>query len=260
MIQLTDNARQRYDDYLRRMRSAFGTRSVDADEIEQSVREHVEVALAGVPAPIAEEELGRVLERLGPPERWLGEESRPAWRRALDSIQRGPEDWRLAYLSFGLFFLMVLFFPVGGILLLLPAYLVSRATVELVREKGQTLGARRWLVYPPIAFLLFFAVVAFIVGPAAPAAVFGIEEGAFDRLFRVPANGFPRFAFNAGGAAIIFGSWWIIAAGLAAVFLRPIRFVFVPLLDRLQRKHMGVLAVIGAVVAAIGGGIVYSVI
>jgi hypothetical protein len=56
---------------------------------------------------------------------------------------------------------------------------------------------------------------------------------------------------------VLFGSWWIIAAAFCAAFLRPIRFVFAPLLDGLGRKHFAVLALIGAVVAAIGGTLIY---
>ena len=42
MIEMTPAARDRVDNYLQRMRSELrGTRSVAADEVEQSVREHI---------------------------------------------------------------------------------------------------------------------------------------------------------------------------------------------------------------------------
>ena len=80
MIELTDTARERFDSYLMRLRSALrGARSVEPDDVEQSVREHIEFALAGTPAPVGAEHLGVVLDRLGPPERWIPEEERPIW-------------------------------------------------------------------------------------------------------------------------------------------------------------------------------------
>ena len=147
MIEMTPAARERVDNYLQRMRSELrGTRFGVADEIEQSVREHIEVALAGAQSPVGAAEVIGVLDRLGAPERWLADEERPVWRRLLDKIRSSPEDWRLAYLAFGLFLASFIFMPAGGVLLLIPAMLVSRAYIELARDRGEVLGARRWLV------------------------------------------------------------------------------------------------------------------
>ena len=251
MIELTENARFRYDDYMRRMRSALGRKS-DAEDIEQSVREHVEVALAGTPGPVAEDDLARVLERLGPPERWLAEEPRSGWRRILDRIQNGPDTWRLSYLTLFAFVFGFVFPP-----LMLASYVAARAYVELLRERGEHLGARRWLVYPPIAFLLAATVIAAIIGPAGPVLGFGIDEG-FERVFDVPRSDFGQLAFYAGMGAVLFGAWWMLLAGLCSILLRPIRFVFAPLLDGLNRKHFAVLSGIGTVVGLIGGAVLYQ--
>ena len=252
MIELTETARLRYDDYLRRMRSTLHDRKTDAVEIEQSVREHVEVALSGVPAPVAEDDLTRVLERLGPPERWVGEEPPGAIRRLMDRIQNGPDDWRVSYLSFGLFLLSFVFPP-----FLLASYVASRCYVELIRDSGRSLGARRWLVYPPIALLLAVVVVFAMIGPAGPAMAFGVDEG-FERLFDVPRSDYGQIAFFAGMGALLFGAWWMLLAGICSILLRPIRFTFAPLLDGLRRKHFAVLSVIGTLVAAIGGAVLYQ--
>ena len=115
--------------------------AVEAAEVEQNVLEHVELALARRRCPSGTDSLAAVLEQLGPPERWLPDEERPAWRRTMDRLMTGPEDWRLAYLSFGLTTLMIVTLPIGGILLLLPAFLLSRAWVALIEERGETLGA-----------------------------------------------------------------------------------------------------------------------
>ena len=53
MIDLTPSARQRLDDYFLRLRQSLRRASpAEADDVEQSVREHIDVALAGVPAPV----------------------------------------------------------------------------------------------------------------------------------------------------------------------------------------------------------------
>ncbi|HJT16611.1 MAG TPA: hypothetical protein VJ853_04460, partial [Thermoanaerobaculia bacterium] len=109
----------------------------------------------------------------------------------------------------------------------------------------------------PIVFFLVTTLAVVIVGPGAPAMAWGIGDHGFERIFDVPQSmyGLLRFQFGMGG--IVFGSWWIIAAGLITIFLRPIRFVFAPLLNGVRGRHLAVLAAIGAVVAAVGGVLVY---
>jgi hypothetical protein len=89
-----------------------------------------------------------VLDRLGP----------PVSRQVIDRVRSGPNEWRLAYMAFGLFLLSLLFLPAGGIFLMLPAMLVSRACVEVMRDRGEPLGARRWLVDPAIGLVLAIAI------------------------------------------------------------------------------------------------------
>jgi hypothetical protein len=258
MIEMTPAARERVDNYLQRMRSELrGTRAVFADEVEQSVREHIEIALAGAQTPVGATEVIGVLDRLGAPERWLADEERPLWRRALDHVRSGPEDWRLAYLAFGLFLASIVLLPIGGILLLIPAMFVSRAYVELVRDSGEPLGARRWLVYPSIALVLAFAVGTLIVGPPIPALAFAFDGDGLEPVLDIPDTTAGEIRFVIGAGSVVFGSWWILAAAFCAAFLRPIRFVFAPLLDGLRRKHFAVLAAIGALVAAVGATLIY---
>lgn len=262
MIDMTPAARERLDNYVQRLRSELrGTRSLVADDVEQGVREHIEIALAGAPAPVGATEVIAVLDRLGPPERWLADEERPAWRRVMATLHSTPDDWRLAYLAFGLFLASIVFLPIGGVLLLIPAMLVSRAYIELARGRGEPLGARRWLVYPSMAVVLVFATGLLIVGPPLPVMVLGLEDvngaDALEQVFDVPQSRAGQIRFLFGMGAVLFGSWWILAAAFCAAFLRPIRFVFAPLLDGLRRKHFAVLALIGAVVAAVGGTLIY---
>jgi hypothetical protein len=257
MIEMTPAARERLDNYLQRMRSELrGTRAVVADEVEQSVREHIEIALAQAQTPVGATEVIGILDRLGPPERWLADEEKPMWRRALDRVRSGPEDWRLAYLSFGLFVASIVLLPMFGFLLLIPAMFVGRAWVELARDHGEPLGARRWLVYPAMLAVLAFATGLLIIGPPLFAMAFALG-GDVEPLFDIPTSRAGELRFLAGLGGVVFGSWWIIAGGFCAAFLRPILFVFSPLLDGLRRKHFAVLAAIGALVAAAGATLIY---
>jgi hypothetical protein len=251
MIEMTPAAQQRLDNYLQRMRSELrGTRSVVADEVEQSVREHIEIALAEAPGPIGATEVTGVLDRLGPPERWLADEF-------MDRIRTAPNDWRLAYLAFGMFLLSMLLLPAVGAMLIIPAMIASRAYVELARDRGEPLGARRWLVYPSIAVVLAIATGLLIIGPPLPFMAMAFDHRRYAQIFDVPYSEPGRMRFMAGFGAVVFGSWWILAAAFCAAFLRSIRFVFAPLLDGLRRQHFAVLAAIGTVVAAVGAILIY---
>lgn len=221
--------------------------------MEQNVREHVEFALAGTPAPVGAEHLGVVLDRLGPPERWLPENEQSAWKRAMERMRSGPEDWRLAYLSFALFFLMIVLFPIGGFLLLIPGFILSRAYVSLVEEKGEPIGARKWLVLPSIAMALFLFAIAALVGPAAGVMGWGLEEGGLQWM----AGSAPDTQLKIGFGLTAVGVWWLIVPIILAMLHRPLQRLFRPLLDGLRRKHLFVVALLGLVLAGAGAAVLY---
>jgi hypothetical protein len=206
-LELSPDAAARLDDYLRQVRAALaGAADVTPGEIEADIREHVENELRGAPRPVPVGALEAVLTRLGPPSQWgAGDDPsllRRAWhlirarlRTAREAVWRGPEDWRLAYLSFGVFavgVLTVVAFPVC----LLVSYLLARAGVAAAREKGAELGAaRKWLLYPPLVVVstaLTVVVVALPVaaGIAAGAEVAGAEHRVttFDRPDPAPVD------------------------------------------------------------------------
>ncbi len=252
-IELTPDAKLRFEQYLQRMRDTMrGARAVEAAEVEQNVREHVEVALATAPVPVGSDRLAAVLEQLGPPEQWLPEEDRPAWRRTMERLMTGPEDWRLPYLSFAVTTLMFLTLPIGGVFLLVPAFVLSRAWVALMAERGETLDARRWLVLPPIiiAFVLFLGLTlsgAIIIAGAGALehdipqlGIRGPEVNADELL------GFSAYLLTAAGV------WWLLLSALFAFLMEPIRTLFAPILDKVRRRHLLVLAGIGALCLAIG--------
>lgn len=198
MTRLTPEAQAYLDEYLEDVRSAVtGHASISPDDIEQDVRDHVSAALEGAGDPITAPQVAAVLDRLGPPDQWVADERRSIWKYLTDRLKpvghkaveqikalpgeayqagrglaarvRGmPRDWRLAYIAFGLFALGMVAFPLFPAFLI-ASYFAARADVALSREKGEALGARRWLVYPPLVIVsavLFLALAAWPIGPA----------------------------------------------------------------------------------------------
>jgi hypothetical protein len=197
MTEFTPEAEARLAEYLRQVRAALaGSPDVNPDEIEADIREHVgnEFRLATRPVPRAE--LEAVLTRLGPPSQWLpsgrveppargpsfGEYLGDRWRAAREAVWRGPEDWRLAYLTLATFTvgLVTIFIPV----FLLVSYILGRAGLALAREKGIELGAaRKWLLYPPVVLVSLKLLLAVVLWPVALGVAAGAEvEGAYHRV------------------------------------------------------------------------------
>ncbi|HEX8173035.1 MAG TPA: hypothetical protein VF824_21050 [Thermoanaerobaculia bacterium] len=254
MIDMTPAARQQLDDYLQRIRAELrGARAEVAEELEQNVREHVEIALEQVPAPVSGTDMIAVLDRLGPPEQWLDEEERPVWRRAPGVVDSTRDDSRLPYLSFGLVVASIVLFMMFGFFLLIPAVFVSRAWIDQKLERGEPLGSRRWLVYPAIVLVLAFVTVLVLLLPPLGAMAFVRGDGGAGMFDGASAGE----RLTPGLRLVLLGGWWIIAGPLCAAALRPIQFVFAPLLERVRRKHFGALAAIGAAVAAAGAALLY---
>jgi len=203
-MNLTLEAQETLDAYLADVRSAvMGHASVSPDEIEQDVRDHVQASLEGVEQPITAAKIEEVLERLGPPSQWVAGERRSIWKYLTDSLKpvghkaveqikalpgeayqagrglaacvRGlSHDWRLAYLAFGLFALGLIAFPLFPAFLI-ASYIAARADASLARERGETLGARRWLIYPPMVIVSLAFMIALVFWPVIPSVAMSHE-------------------------------------------------------------------------------------
>ena len=253
----TEEAQGILDRYLGRVKSTLRPHpSVDADEVERDVRGHIEVELAGAPAPVTADQLGSVLERLGSPSAWVPADDLPAWRRLLMRVSAGPEDFRLSYLALGCFLL----FPIAPPLLL-ASFLLARAGLALLDERSEPVGARAWLLYPPLLFLYVdLAIVALLLPPViVPALAFDPNAGPAAREFLQAwlPDPFPLAA--ALLAALVAGAWWLVLGLALARCTRAVRWTFWPFAEGFERRHGIRIAVVGLVVAAASGAALAAV-
>lgn len=266
----TPEAQLRFDEYLAHARAALaGCSKVSADDIEQDIRAHVAAEFPPSGGWVQLDQLEAVLARLGRPDQWVCGEERAVWRRGLawvrsrpaamrrrvvnaaDRLREGPDDWRLAYLAFGLLLVGVIVFPL--IVVLLPAsYLLGRAAVARARERGTTLGPQRWLVYPSLLIVSVPLLIGFLTWPAGFAA-----EGAHDlwQTYRADIQevlALPRglcefllYAYLISGALSL---WHLIIGVLFWSVPRLPSFLFCPLVAPDSRRLGGRLALIGGCV------------
>ncbi len=253
---LTIEARNRLDHYLRQVRASLrGSPAVDAAEVERDILEHIEAEIAGREGPVSEDELEAVIRRLGAPSQWMGEGEIPAWRRVLARWHEG-ERWRLPYAALaasalGLILLGVLA-PVGLVLIAV-GFVLARATMSLAEERGEELGARRWLVGASVAVVVVPVLLAVAAGPLLPLGQVGYEEGWFASLgidlpgLRTALEVPTRLALIGLGLGI----WWLVLAGLLPLLRRQVNACLRPLLS-VRTRHAWIVAAAGAVLTAAG--------
>jgi hypothetical protein len=144
--------------------------------------------------------------------------------------------------------------PFGGPVLMIAAYFLARSAHALARAQGTALGARRWLIDPPLLlFALPMAVVLFF-GPVPAVVPWGIEDGGFLRLAHVEAD-VPtpqRVRVYAALTAMAAGGWWMLLAAASAAGIRAVRALLFPLANGLRRTHLAWLAATGFVLVAAG--------
>jgi len=242
MMNLSDSAKKCLDKYLQQVRIYLrGCKTVDSDEVERNVIEHIESEFESAMTAVSFEELDVVLQRLGSPRQWIPEEEIPWWRKIIFRLRTGPEDWRLAYLSFGLLILGFLILPF--FIVLIPAsFVVSRATLS---EAGDTeeLKTQKWLFYPSlivgcsvISFILFF-------GPT----VLGVylAEALWDLAWVRRTAHMGIVVFAAGVTVSVTALSWIIMGVVFCKWPGLARNFFKPFADWFNRKHAIILTCVG---------------
>ena len=236
MIKLSDSAKECLDRYVKQMRAyLWGCKRVDTDEVERNIIEHIESELEGTTAAVSFEELDAVLKRLGSPRQWVPEEELPWWRKVIVQLRTGPEDWRLAYLSFGLLVLGFLFFTFSELFFVVAgaSFIVARAALSAASDREE-LGVQRWLIYPPL-------IVAYcLVGPLLFLGGTFIAGGVADL---VCDSTWVRRVAHMGTAILVVSFittvtalWWTILGIALCMWPGPVRSLFKPFADWFNRK------------------------
>jgi len=243
MIELTDNAQKSLDKYLHQARAYLkGAKSVDAAEVEQNITEHIENELTGAAEPVSADELESVLQKLGSPQQWVPEEELPWWRKMMLRVQTGPEDWRLAYISFGLFVSGVLLLPTGAILIA-ASFIAARAALSVV-EDATLLKAQKWLLYPSLMTVYLGLLGVFLALPLL--GLVPLWEG-WENTLSERLEGGDRQCVLVGYSIFAgsLGLWWLIQGIVFLVRPNIPKVLFRPFADGFNRKWALVLICVG---------------
>jgi hypothetical protein len=246
MINLSESAKKCLDRYLQQVRTYLrGCKTVDAGEVERNVIEHIESEFASATAAVSFEDFDTVLQKLGSPQQWIPEEELPWWRKIIFRLRSGPEDWRLAYLSFGLLvcgFLLPWMLPV-----LVPAsFIVSRAALAATDyrvDKGQ-----KWLLYPPLMIVYFFLAAAILLLPLGALAPVAYEvEDEIREFYRI-ADDTTYWVLACSAFGMLTGLWWVLCSTVLFIWPSLPKKIFRPLADWLNRKWAALLLLVGLVI------------
>ena len=272
MKTLSENAKGHLDKYLQEVRTCLsGCRNVDADEIERDIIEHIENELKSAEEPVGFDEVDAVIKRLGRAQQWVPEEEMSWWRKIVLRLRKGPEDWRLAYISFGLFLLSLLagkqmpfyavfFWPIiifvfrGTYIFvfLLGSFCAARAVLS-VTPNGGKLGGQKWLIYPSL--VVFYLPIFFLLLMWPFFLLFAIAQG-FDhaKIDMFPWNTGDEtpywtlvFIFLAGITFL----WWLILAVVHKKELKLLEVVFHPFAKPIKPKILKRFMVIMAGLATV---------
>jgi hypothetical protein len=221
---------------------------VDADDVERDIRGHIDAELAASPAPVTEVRLRAVLNQLGSPSQWVPAEDLPIWRTALIRLRSGPEDWRLAYATFVLFVAGPLVAGAIGGMLFLASILLSRAALELLAEEDEPVGARRWLLYPPLLVIYFGLLAIILLAPPAVTATLGDPTIRAEAIGWLPDPFWVTLPLLVGGVA---GAWWLVLGLALTRWHGAVPATFRPFAGWFERRHGVRLAYVGFGVLAL---------
>lgn len=232
----SDEARLHLERYLDEMRASMD--ASESAEIEQDIRDHVEAELGERSAPVSAGELDAVLTRLGNPRQW-GLPTDTAPPRPASST----EDW-LGYANLALLlagFALPFLLPVS--------WLMARWGLARLDQRGEDLGARRWILYPPLAVISIGILFLALLWPFGAFTELGAM--AAQRAGAVGSDRFPPLVT----VAVAFGSlgfYWILLGAAAAIGDRVVRFLFHPFAGGFRRRHGWRFSGAGAIVAVLG--------
>jgi len=244
MKSLTDNAQNRLDKYISEVRTFLQTcTNIDADEVQRDISEHIEAELMGLSEPVSLKDLEVVLDRLGNPSQWVPDEAVSWWRKIILRLRTGPEDFRLAYISFGLLLLTFLFPP-----FFLFSFLLARVCVYEASSREEELGAQKWLIYPPLLLVYVPISVLVLSWPlAGPYAFLSYGDYAL-QLLGLPAETSTEL-LTLVLAIFSTGIWWFILGVLLLICPELLAFLVRPFADKHSHQCAKTLLWTGLVMA-----------
>jgi hypothetical protein len=261
-ITLSESAERCLHDYLRQARTYLrGSKSVDADEVEQNITEYIENELEGTAEPVSRDVLDAVLQKLGSPQQWVPMEELPWWWRIIYRLRSGPEDWRLAYISLALLVAGLLTLPYApvGIVFILAGFLTSRAALSEAGDIDK-LKAQKWLLYPSLIVVYLFMLLVLLTWPLV--VLIPLADG-YEHTLREPyyrfSNEIDYWVMATSAILAGLGLWWSI---LAIVLLKPRRLlqvIFKPFAEKVRSKWALRLLLIGLalMILSVGTGVLY---
>lgn len=243
MKKLDENAKGHLDKYLQEVRTCLaGCKSVDADEIERDIIEHIESELESAEEPVGFDEVDAVLKRLGSPQQWVPEEEISWWQKIILRLRTGPEDWRLAYISFGLLFMSALFLICNNranmavsLLLLLTSFCLSRAALSAGTIRGD-LGAQKCLIYPSL-IIVYLVICAFPL--LWPVFLLGANRAPWNRWDETV---YWIIAYMFKGVAV--GLYYFILVSIYKIGAKFFQMIFRPFAEKINPKNINWLLVI----------------
>jgi hypothetical protein len=145
----------------------------------------------------------------------------------------------------------------AGALLFLASVGTARATLALLDELGEPVGARRWLIYPPLVLTYVTMSTVLILLPPTLVATAGDPTVRADAEAWLPAPFWLGLSIGIVGSA---GIWWSLLGLLLARHTDVARTVFWPLAEWFERRHALSLALVGlalVVIAGLGLGLIF---
>lgn len=254
MPKLSINAQKSFDAYLHQVRLLLqGVKSIDIEEIVQNINEHIENELADVTEPVDTDKLEDVLKKLGSPQQWVPEEEIQWWKKIILRLRSGPEDWRLAYLSFVLLISGFLF-PPAFIILLPASFIVSRAFLS-VKNRNDELQGQKWLIYPSLIIICIILLFIILAWPIIPISIFWVP--AYTAILNEHGIDASQKTVNIVTIQVCAESLGAIWIGYGLLLLKKkyqklIKLIFKPFADNFNRKWDMLLIFMGVVLIVLG--------
>lgn len=209
----------RYIDHVRRC-AIFC--KLDDNEIVQEIEEHIKQEISNYSKPITREDIEGIIKNLGEPRKWIDENELSWWRKMCWMLWRGPDDWRLAYLSILLlFFGTALAGPFGTI----ASFFFSRVVLEL--EGAKEIHRKRWLIYPSLIIVYFGICTILLMATIYPLGY--CIKYFLDGLF--PHANYSPFLNILSAFFLVVGFFWFILDSLTYKYPSMVRKIFKPFAD-----------------------------